>query len=531
MGILFFSFILSLSFGRCLDHQGGVTGHLLICLIISAVAALLLTFIIRYADSHGLFKKISLSISGASSAPENPRISVKIWLLSACFILILWIPVWLAYYPGIFAYDANGQLVQVIDHAYSTHHPLIHTLWLGACINLLYNGSDINAGVALHCASQMLIMAAIYGWIIAETHRRGVHRAVLIAYTILAAIWPVHSIMAISVTKDVVYSGLLVVLMLLLSRSSEVYTYRHNAICTGVITALVTMFRNNARYVIAAIIIYLLISALRKKADKKAAYPLIAGVLAGLLLCVGLKAVTQSRSGSPREVISIPIQQLARVRALNTDTLSDTDTETLDYLLGEDAADRYNEHLADPVKEVMNPYDPACLVKTWIRMGIRYPETYLDAWLYTTEGAWYVYDTSVNRIYGDGADSGLGYMSTGAMPTPEGYGFETRSKLPGLKAFMDRIINDNAFEGIPVIRLLFSPALYIWILAAYWCIMRKRTPGMLGSGTTAGILLLVFNYLTLLLGPAVLVRYMYPYFIAIILPAISAASPSTTESR
>lgn len=49
------------------------------------------------------------------------------WLI----LMVGWLPVLLAYYPGIFAYDASNQVTQVLTGSYSTHHPLLHTLLLG----------------------------------------------------------------------------------------------------------------------------------------------------------------------------------------------------------------------------------------------------------------------------------------------------------------------------------------------------------------------------------------------------------------
>ena len=50
-------------------------------------------------------------------------------------IILLWIPILLAYYPGIWAYDVFNQMPHISKeystfNYISTHHPITHTLFL-----------------------------------------------------------------------------------------------------------------------------------------------------------------------------------------------------------------------------------------------------------------------------------------------------------------------------------------------------------------------------------------------------------------
>lgn len=49
------------------------------------------------------------------------------------FLLLCWLPVFLAVYPGFFVYDAQDEYIQVATRVFSTHHPLVHVLLLGEC--------------------------------------------------------------------------------------------------------------------------------------------------------------------------------------------------------------------------------------------------------------------------------------------------------------------------------------------------------------------------------------------------------------
>ena len=58
------------------------------------------------------------------------------WKKCALFmvaLLVLWCPIFLAYYPGIFGYDVHAQLV---NETATSHHPLIHTAFINGIYRL-----------------------------------------------------------------------------------------------------------------------------------------------------------------------------------------------------------------------------------------------------------------------------------------------------------------------------------------------------------------------------------------------------------
>ena len=92
----------------------------------------------------------------AKEKQQNKKPLWQIWLFYVAVIFLCWLPVFLAYFPSVFAYDAEGQLYQVIAHDYSTHHPLLHTLFLGAFFRLGAALGSYSAGMAVHSVVQML---------------------------------------------------------------------------------------------------------------------------------------------------------------------------------------------------------------------------------------------------------------------------------------------------------------------------------------------------------------------------------------
>ena len=63
-----------------------------------------------------------------------------------CFAVLFlsWVPVLLASWPGIFSYDCGWQLAAVADHAWTAHHPILHTamLWITRQIGRAMTGSN-----------------------------------------------------------------------------------------------------------------------------------------------------------------------------------------------------------------------------------------------------------------------------------------------------------------------------------------------------------------------------------------------------
>ena len=85
-----------------------------------------------------------------------------------------------------------------------------------------------------------------------------------------------------------------------------------------------------------------------------------------------------------------------------------------------------------------------------------------DAWLLNTCGYWYLDDTTHARIYGEGPDTHLGYLLSGQA---EGVGLASDGCLPALRALYERLFSANEYQRIPVLSLLFAPALWVWLAA------------------------------------------------------------------
>ena len=470
---------------------------------------------------------------------EGKHPAWQAWLFYAAVIFFCWLPVFLAYYPSVFAYDAEGQLYQVIAHDYSTHHPLLHTLFLGIFFRLGGALGSYSTGMAVHSVAQILLMSAAFGWALSYLYQKRIAKWVRILLLLFYAFFPANSVLALSTTKDVLFSALVMIHTVCLYRMAcdrGMRPGRKEQAVYVVSAVLMLLFRNNAVYafVVSVPVLYLGLGRV-EKGTRAAARRIYLRMILLILILFGLcsfllKIFTHAQSGSPREMLSVPLQQMARTRVVAEEALDPAMRQELEaYIPSEWVFAAYNPHLADPVKNRAVIHDnPKGLIVTWIRLGLRHPAIYIDAFLDNSLGLWFLQDTTHAQVYGIGTESGFGYLSTDNRTMPAGCEIVEHSLLPGLRGFMEKIISDNEYGKIPVVRLLFAPAFYWWLL--YLCIVtalyrrnyRKTLP----------MLFPVAYYLTLLLSPTVLVRYIYPIMVTIpvILPCIMTEK-ATEESE
>ncbi len=459
----------------------------------------------------------------------------QVWLFCTAVIFLCWIPVFLAYYPSVFAYDAEGQLYQVIAHDYSTHHPLLHTLFLGAFFQLGGWLGSYSAGMAVHSVVQMALMAAAFGWALAYLYRRGV--SVYLCGFLLAfyALFPANSVLALSTTKDVLFSALVLLYTLVvyqMAADSKDDADRGGSTADKdaerprggtracwaayiLLSVLLLLMRNNAVYawVPGVPVVWLGLRAGRSESGRRLGRGYVwASVFAFILFIICsavLKTTLGAHSGSPREMLSVPLQQMARTRVEAEESLSPETRQELDkYLPAEWVFAAYNPYFADPVKNrAVIHDDPAGLLRTWLKLGLQHPQIYIDAFLDNSVGCWFLEDETHAQIYGVGTESGFGYLSTDNRVMPAGCEIIEHSCLPGLRAAMERVVSDNVYQKIPVVRIFFAPAFYWWLLCLYAAVAVYRREYRL----LLPAVFLALYYLTLLLSPAVLVRYMYPF--------------------
>ena len=462
-----------------------------------------------------------------------------VWMVSFVATVLCWLPCYLAYYPGICAYDTTIQLGQVVSGAYNDHHPIAHTLLLDGFMNF---GQSVfghgNTGLAILVLLQMLALAAVFAWGITLLAGRGIRRWLLVCLQLGTMVYPFHMYMSVSVCKDVIFSVFFLLQMLALY---EMIGQRRPGpggydILFAVSSVGMQLFRNNGRYAMLVLLAVLLFAVLFAGGTRRfwgrVALNCLLSLIVGSLCISGLFKVTGAQQGDRREMLSMPIQQLARcmlyhggVGVLAEDDASmEADDVALihDFLLDESYKE-YRPDIADPVKSHTNTYvvryRTGDFIRTYLGLLGEYPGDFINAALAVNAGYFYVADESHAYVNANGRDKGLGYVQTRFLTEElNAMGVYQASKWESLFDRMEKWADDNAYLNIPVLRYLFVPGVFFWLyLLLAGCLAAGR------KYDRCVPLALVFGYfLTMFLGPTVQLRYIYPLMIVLPFAALMA---------
>lgn len=529
VAVISFLFALSMVMGYQLQNQGmtecGIRGKGLILIRACCLAVTAFPFVNLLFEGIERVKPVEVEKTGKGWKNRT------VFAAAAAGIFLCLIPVWLAYYPIIMSYDFHRQ----VNEAYKglawfyPLQPIAHTWLIWFFLKVGAALGSYQTGMACMAVFQMLLYALVMGYGVTMVWRLSGKKWLVIITALFFAVFPYNTVLVVCTTKDTLFTILFTLFFLIFLERNYFSNGKKKIVMNVLIVVegcLMMQFRNNAIYAVTVFMLLLLI--LRPKKEKL-------GILVlGLCLVlgeIGMRNVIHIAIGNqlgmeaPKiEAYSVPIQQFARVAYYHGEELEAQDPEMaalLEKYVGRDHWDSYYAPIADSVKGTVTPApytnDHRQLLKDWLRVGKRYPNEFLDAFLELTRGYWFWDDFSWAENLGYGTDDRYGVLFTYNSSEIEGYGsIEHQSKLPGVERILEKIVSGNCFNNWPVISIIFHGAFYSWglFLLMVFCLYKKRIQSFQMS-------LLPFLYFgTMLLGPVVQVRYLFP--VMVILPVLAA---------
>ena len=193
-GILSFLFTTAMLFGVRLDAVGNVDFKDWRLWVSLPVLACLFTILVRkFWNFLGGIEERKHRLAEHIRLPVTPAKAVKyVDVLTFGFMLLCWLPVLLAVYPGFFVYDAQEEWLQVASRNFTTHHPLVHVLLLGGIVCAVHKVTDsYNLGIACYMTVQMLIVSGCFTYLLVFMRRRKVAKGVRIASLVYFAFFHV----------------------------------------------------------------------------------------------------------------------------------------------------------------------------------------------------------------------------------------------------------------------------------------------------------------------------------------------------
>lgn len=406
-----------------------------------------------------------------------------------------------ARYPGVLTTDSLTTLQQLLgDEAYNNMMPFWHTMTVKVFVELgLLIFGDINAAVALfHCA-QILFLAACFGYAVKTMYEIGLPRWALAAVFLLFAVQPYNIAYSVTLWKDIPFAGAVLLFITALYRIlKSVGSRNYGPLVLG--AAGMSLWRTNG--LLAFGITFLVLAVLLRKSQPR----LLKVMLGVLVACWFLMYPFLTLLGIGQthfvEVLSIPLQQIARVITQGR-TLTPEQTDLLGQILILDrVAQVYDPLTVDPIKYEAFQYGNQEYFlnhlweygKLYLQLGLTYPADYLKAWIDETKGYWnggyffWIYTQGIHEnVYGLVA-------SYGSNP------------VASLYAALFRYV-----EKLEILQPFTSIGLQVWAIVSCTLVnaLKKRRELLLGIP-------LVVLAAGLWIGTPVYAefRYAYPFFLA-----------------
>jgi len=431
-------------------------------------------------------------------------------------LFLCWIPTWLSIFPGAFAYDAYDEWKQISENDISSHHPVLHVLWLGGLTEGFYQlTGSYNLGIAIYTAIQMLLLATTFAYSISALKEWGAGGFWKLCALLFYAISPVIQLFSVSGTKDTLFAAVALLFflsVLRLTTQTEKFFKTRKWQVIFVLSGLLTMIlRNNGLYIALLTLLSLLLSV---KKYRKKLLALSAIILVPYFIYTGpIYNALNITPGGIQEMLSVPIQQMARVHYYEKDSLNEKQLDLMYEIIPQEDWEAYRPTVSDFVKKGFRPdaFDEkkSEFFKLWMELGIEHPLTYINSFLLGTVDFWYPH--AIVDGYRDvyGRSSFFDYRV--AEPGTE------IILLENLHEAYEYLSWDKEAQKIPGLFLLISQGLYFQIAFIVFMYIWKEKE----YRKFVAMMILMWNMATVFLGPIALVRYvLILFYVFPLLPAV-----------
>ncbi len=441
-----------------------------------------------------IIKPFTKGVNGIKNLFTSKKITIntndyKHFIKYILIIFFCWLPFFLIYYPGIFAYDVNGQVGY-----YTTWQPLFHSLILNTFINTFTNK---NIGLALYTILQMLLFASSLAYSVLLAYRLHINKKVRIGMLIYFSLCPIFSILSICTTKDVLFSTFFLYSIIILSYHAIdkiIFKKTRFKVLLVVSLVLVGLLRNNGLYIILIFCILNIVFLKDYKFKKICLYTMFFLTISFLTLLFSLKPLMDHNN----EKYSAIYQQMGLI--YKTKNLSKSDKVKIEKFIP--YTQNYYPYFADTIKNAGKGY---LHLKEFLGLSIKlffkYPLTTINSIVLTNSGYWYIFDYYNTNLYRNG------YF---LLDFFEGYGPSSQSLFPKIKKILDKVLLKNYYQLFFVTAIIMNISLYFWIVI-YLIIESIRYHKTINNN----YLLIVLLLLTIFLGPCALVRYLLPCIVSV----------------
>lgn len=380
-------------------------------------------------------------------------------------------------FPGGLQYDSINQITQVVEGKYSNHHPIFHTIWMTFSVEVAEHlGGDLTLGIFLFSFLQILVFSYMVSYVLGTLQKAGVREGWLFGVLLIFLLHPYHLFFAGYVNKDTLFACAGVIFVTAMFRM-ELEDAGKGDLWHLILAGLgVSLFRSNG-LIAMCLLLGILLLFRKKQKDSGVLRCVLLVVFGALLIRFGVGQIEGIAGGYTSENFSIPLQQVARVVAEEKE-LQPREEELINDLCDvsgmtggtftEYIKENYNSWRADEIKGQIQFWGRDAYLREhltsygrlWIRLGLRYPETYVTAWYEMTSGYWLWRGTTdyAHEVY----------------PTT----LDLRQTI--LLQEVNEGINQYLmmWQKNPLLRVLIHPASAFWLTVFMFVLLWKKDPSL-----------------------------------------------------
>lgn len=343
------------------------------------------------------FSKINTNMTSENTEKKWKLFSDNKKSIVFCMLIIFtcYIPYLIHEWPSILFLDSISEMYTgtYCIKSMVNHHPILHILIVSGFVNWGRAINNYNLAIGMYSIIQMLFTAFTFSYSLYYMSKKGVKRAVRIIIMLVYCFYTPFAIYSVSMLKDVPFSIMVIWFTICVSEivlNDEFLKKKRNIVTFILISILLILFKNNGIYIFALSAFLMLVFV---KKVRKVMFLCLCFIVSLYFLYKGpIFKIFNITDGPIREALSIPCQQIART--LRDNDVSDEDKEKINKFLPADRlGDLYYPLISDNVKDTLNNEavkdNKIEFAKVWLELFVKYPKSYIEAFLAGSYGYWY----------------------------------------------------------------------------------------------------------------------------------------------
>ncbi len=464
---------------------------------------------------------------------KEEHIKNRKWLLPVCFglVALIWFFTYLALFPGVYGTTADAPYWYF---EFSRPDVPISSQWSPLYCGIYYSFMKFGEflfdsheyGFAMFSFVQMsFVLFAVWNMLLFLN--RQFQRVAVVCAAAFFVLLPTHVILSLTSAQDPVFAAcfaMCVLQLFELAQNPDTYWMKkRNKMKLAAWLILFCMIRNNGMYAVLAMI-FLGVVFLRMY--RRQLFLLTGTVIAILMIYQGpVYHILGIQKGTAlREMLSIPLQQMAYVYQYGHEGLSEEQIKKMRCYLSDEDWRTYMPCISDQIKNRVNldeiKSDVPAFIKLYMEIFLTDPAGYVTAAAAQTFGLWYP-----NKKWPDARiwHPYIGYLCSDTYGTELiGFAVSRSSLFPAYEELLSTLYGRGedhsgyggnlamAFSNVPVLGIFSKAGIYFWMVfyLFFYAVYRRWREPFLILGLGVGVFITVF------LSPVILYRYCAPMIFA-----------------